>query len=264
MIGTHMPSWLTDPTWPVPLFISRERLDYKRRWPHAAVPWCMDSGGFTQLQRFGTWTLTAAEYVTEVRRIIDGVGVMPQWIAPQDWMCERAVIDGGQMGPMRFAGTHLSVAEHQRRTVANGIELRDLAPDLPWIYVVQGDDLPSYLRCIDMYTKAGVDLTTEPVVGLGSVCRRQATAEIGGIVGTLADLGLRLHGFGCKKEGIARYGGDLHSADSMAWSLRGRHVPGCSPSHKNEANCKTFAKRWLRELLTRNTYEQSSLFGRTA
>jgi hypothetical protein len=60
------------------------------------------------------------------------------WAAPQDWMCEPIVINGGTAGGQRFAGTHLSVAEHQRRTVANYAQLRDLAPDLPIIPVVQG------------------------------------------------------------------------------------------------------------------------------
>ena len=50
---------------------------------------------------------------------------------------------------------------------------------------------------------AGVHLHMERRVGLGSVCRRQATAEIGDIVKAMADEGLRLHGFGVKAAGIA-------------------------------------------------------------
>src|SRR5258708_27264458 len=97
---------------------------------------------------------------------------------------------------------------------------------------------------------AGVDLAAEPLVGVGSVCRRQATEEIGTIMKTLAGLGLRLHGFGVKTEGLKRYGQYLASADSMAWSLRGRHVRGCSHgSHgrqvpSSEANCFSFARHW--------------------
>ncbi len=48
-------------------------------------------------------------------------------------MCEPIVIHGGQAGPIRFAGTGLTVAEHQRRTVTNYAQLRDLAPDLPFV-----------------------------------------------------------------------------------------------------------------------------------
>ena len=27
----------------------------------------------------------------------------------------------------------------------------------------------------------------------------------------------------------------------MAWSMRGRYVPGCTPSHRSESNCLRFA-----------------------
>jgi hypothetical protein len=31
----------------------------------------------------------------------------------------------------------------------------------------------------------------------------------------------------------------------MAWSFAGRRVkPGCTPTHKNEANCMRFALQW--------------------
>ncbi|MGH8933286.1 MAG: DUF7221 family queuine tRNA-ribosyltransferase-like protein [Egibacteraceae bacterium] len=52
--------------------------------------------------------------------------------------------------------------------------------------------------CADLYERAGVALTTEPLVGVGSVCRRQASAEITGLLTSLAALGLRLRGFGVK------------------------------------------------------------------
>ena len=48
--------------------------------------------------------------------------------------------------PLTFAGTHLSVAEHQARTVANYLTLRDLAPELPIIPVVQGWTVADYLQ----------------------------------------------------------------------------------------------------------------------
>ncbi|MBQ1166512.1 hypothetical protein KBZ21_51845, partial [Streptomyces sp. A73] len=66
-----------------------------------------------------------------------------------------------------------------------------------------------------MYTDAGIDLAAEPIVGLGSVCRRPATSEINEIVATLPSHGLRLHGFGVKTQGLSDYGPSLYSADSM-------------------------------------------------
>jgi hypothetical protein len=97
-----------------------------------------------------------------------------------------------------------------------------------------------------LYESAGVNLAALPRVGLGSVCRRQSTAEIAVIAGTLARRGLRLHGFGVKTGGLHLYGHRLASADSMAWSYAARReppLPGCT-GHQNCANCLRYATRW--------------------
>ncbi|QFU88276.1 hypothetical protein [Amycolatopsis sp. YIM 10] len=60
----------------------------------------------------------------------------------------------------------------------------------------------------------------------------------------LAARGLSLHGFGVKITGLARYADALVSSDSTSWSLRGRHVPGCTASHRSESNCLRFALAW--------------------
>ncbi len=139
-----------------------------------------------------------------------------------------------------LARTGLTVADHQRRTVANLLQLRALWPaelgPCPFVPVLQGWTAADYERCVELYDAAGVDLAGEPIVGLGSVCRRQHTGEIEQLVHVLARLGVALHGFGVKTSGLTRYGHLLTSADSLAWSYAGRRVPGCTPSHRNEAN----------------------------
>ena len=70
--------------------------------------------------------------------------------------------------------------------MASYLELRALAPHLPFIPVVQGWHLADYLACVDLYRAAGVDLARVPLTGLGSVCRRQSTGQIAVIVTTLA------------------------------------------------------------------------------
>ena len=65
--------------------------------------------------------------------------------------------------PPMLARTGLSVREHQRRTVTNFMPLRQLAPDLPFIPVIQGWRLNDYLRCLAIYEAAGLDLRTEPL-----------------------------------------------------------------------------------------------------
>jgi hypothetical protein len=108
-------------------------------------------------------------------------------------------------------------------------------------------------RHIDAYTTAGINLTTEPTVGVGSVCRRQHTGQIEHILSTLAAEGLRLHGFGLKVGGLRAGAHHLTSADSLAWSARGRRVkpPTCgSTTHASEANCLTFALNWREHVQT--------------
>jgi hypothetical protein len=256
-LGTHQPGWLARAG--VPLFVSDVRLRPYRRLPVAAAPWALDSGGFTELQRFGRWTTGPAEYADRVRRYRDVIGQLA-WAAPQDWMCEPIVVTGGRAGRLTFAGTGLTVAEHQRRTVASVTQLRALAPDVWWLPVLQGYTTAEYLACADLYAAAGVDPAAEPLVGLGSVCRRQATAEAHEIITALHARGItRLHGFGVKILGLQRYGYLLASADSLAWSedarRRARPMPGCPPHrpgcpprcrahHANCANCLRYALAW--------------------
>lgn len=269
LLGTHQPGWLARgevAAGPVPLFVSDSRLRVYKTLPRAAAPWACDSGGFTELQTYGRWTIGPAEYVARLRRYRDEVGSL-LWAAPQDWMCEPIIINGGTIGALRFAGTRLSVAEHQRRTVLNWAQLRDLAPDLPIIPVVQGDTEDAYLRCVDLYwSLIGVDLTTVPLVGLGSVCRRQGTTEAGRIITALHRRGVRrLHGFGFKTLGLIEFGHLLTSADSLAWSYDARRrppLPGCT-RHKNCANCLRYALHWRTRVLTAATAPrviQPSLF----
>jgi hypothetical protein len=116
-------------------------------------------------------------------------------------------------------------------------------------------DRQGYARCIELYEGAGVNLAAAPVVGVGSVCRRQSTAEIGEIMAMLAANGIRTHGFGVKKAGVARYGRLLSSADSMAWSYNARRSPplaGCT--HKRCSNCLRFALAWREEVLAREQW----------
>lgn len=249
-LGTHQVNWLwsEDPRFEgVTLFVSRVRLAKRKTpFPRALHSYCIDSGGFTELQRYGRWTITAEEYVAEVRRYLAELGPERcRWVAPQDWMCEDIVIRGGQLHRQRFVGTHLSVIEHQRRTVANAVELRELAPEVPFILVLQGQTLADYERCARMYADAGFDLANEPVIGLGSVCRRQATEEIAEIARAFSARGYRLHGFGVKILGLSQYAEDLISADSMAWSKDAFHsepLPG--HTHKSCANCPDWAIGW--------------------
>tara|TARA_R100000329_G_scaffold151407_1_gene147392 strand:+ start:2225 stop:3013 length:789 start_codon:yes stop_codon:yes gene_type:complete len=240
-IGCHKAVWLERTKHP--LFISHRTLMTTKKERNAISTWALDSGGFTELNLHGTWTIDADSYIESVRRYQSWGGL--QWAAPQDWMVEPWIIEK----------TGLSVEEHQRRTVDNFLYLRSTAPDLPFIPVLQGWSLEDYENCFDMYAKAGVDLVKEDLVGLGSVCRRQSKDEIADIVERFYRKGLKLHGFGVKIRGLDKYGRFLHSADSFAWSVEARylaHKTGkkCSLCEKREDpplacnNCMTYAIEW--------------------
>lgn len=221
----------------MPLFISHRRLKPYKTLPKARSAWALDSGGFTELSLHGRWVTTPGQYIEAVDRYQTEVGRLA-WAAPQDWMCE----------PVMLAKTGLTVREHQDRTVINYLALRDHGPFVP---VLQGQSLKDYETCIRVYQDAGVDLWTEPIIGLGTVCRRQRAPEIARIVCELASSGLRLHGFGMKSAGLARVGHLLASADSMAWSTRGRmawqhdHRKLCAGDHAGScANCLSWALTW--------------------
>lgn len=240
-LGVHQPHWLA--TAGVPLFVSAARLRDRRSLPRAAASWALDSGGFTQLSLHGRWTVSAAQYAAEVRRWRDGIGRM-EWAAQRDWMCEPSVL----------AVTGLEVWQHQRNTIHDYLTLRHLAADLPWVPVLQGWTRDDYLRHADWWQRAGVELAGLPLVGLGSVCRRQDTRMVEGLARELAGMGIRLHCFGMKSRAFARLRHVIASADSMAWSYearRGRPLPGCT--HANCANCIRYALRWREKVLRRPT-----------
>jgi hypothetical protein len=247
-LGTHLPGWLavTD----VPLFVSRRRLAGRKTLPRALGPVAIDSGGFSELSLYGRWETPARQYAGEARRFVDEIGNV-EWLAIQDWMCE----------PHLLAKTGLTVREHQRRTVASYLELQQIAPDLPWTPVLQGWARDDYRRHVDDYDRAGVDLRTLAIVGIGSVCRRQATSEIVPLIRSVARTGIRLHGFGVKISGLRQIASQLTSADSMAWSFEARRQPVLLPghtSHINCANCLPWALRWRDRVLSAPDMEPTS------
>lgn len=239
----------------VPLMLSHGRLCRAKSLKRALAPWVCDSRGFTELSQFGRWTISPRSYIRSLYRYRDEIGLL-RWASPQDMMCE----------PYILAKTGLSEREHQIRTVDNLAELRTLAAEeapldpttgrrtrpINITPVVQAFRLPEYHRCVDLYwERIGLDLRQEPVVGIGSVCRRQHLAEVRVIMKEMAERGLRTHGFGVKLRGLGNYGEYLTSADSFAWSYGARKRTAACPHGvvKWERNCPHFAEDWRNQAL---------------
>jgi hypothetical protein len=280
--GTHRPWWLWSGQVAFPLCVSYSTLHKVKTLHRGRVPWILDSRGFSELAQHGRWTIAGEDYVRDTARYDNEVGGL-QWAAPQDWMCEDGIIHGGMVGRVRCVGTGLSVAEHQRRTVANFLELASLWPrystrPCPFIPVLQGDTPTAYLRCFQMYLDAGVLLGEEyPLAGVGSVCRLQRTGQIAAVARTLGSLNLDLHWFGLKLTGLkrpeiqrditSRYSwGGTQSLDSESWSLDARYnprLPGCTHVGKtgepnNCNNCPRYATWWRGRVVAAMAAAQAS------
>jgi hypothetical protein len=143
-----------------------------------------------------------------------------------------------------WLGTHRPswLARAEALTVESVLKLRVRCHHV--IPVLQGWTAEDYWRHVEGYSAAGIDLRSEPVVGVGSICRRQGTAFAVRLVEGLARSGLRLHGFGIKSGAATQW---LASADSLAWSYHARRnkirLPLCT-GHANCANCMRYALLW--------------------
>lgn len=253
-LGAHEASWLEELD--VPMFLSRRRFGRNTdrnktlftpgrprgrppRWPKPKQGWALDSGGFTELILNGGWPIGADQYADEVEQLQLEVGKMA-WAAPQDWMCE----------PGMLRKTGLTVREHQDRTVENFLQLRQRLGELV-IPVVQGWTIDQYLECVELYQAQGVELEQEPLVGIGSICRRGQDHVIFQIVATLRQrYQLKMHGFGVRGSALQLMSHMLISADSMAWAYHASRrppLPGCT--HVTCASCKRYALQWREHLL---------------
>ena len=149
--------------WGTPLLVSYGRLRATKTLPAATAPWVCDSRAFSEIAQHGTWTISAEQYATDLTRYAQQIGHL-LWAAPQDWPCSRPLLDK----------TGLTEAEHQRRTIASVLRLRELAPTVPIICVVTGLTAAGYLRHVQMYRAAGIDLRAEHlVVGVGALVGRR-------------------------------------------------------------------------------------------
>lgn len=235
------------------LMVSRRRLAKRKTLPRATKPWILDSGGFTELSLNGRYLISPKEYVREVRRYSDEVGEL-QYAVIQDYMCE----------PFMLKKTGLSVREHQIRTIESYTELRYIAPDITWMPVLQGYSQDDYLRCLDMYAERDDYLDQGQLVGLGSICKRQASQQIANIISDLAKLNLKLHGFGLKAQGLRKSWTNLASSDSMAWASAARlgklRLPDCTHKSKYCTSCRDFALLWRQMVL--DQLEPPGLIGR--
>lgn len=270
-IETSKPGWVTRTE--VPLLLSLADLEQRKRLPRARGPWALDSGSYAQLSTCvdgcikipgsydrhtgipGPTTYkhlahkldtTPSELVDAVRLYQAAVGGL-QWVTPQDWPCSPAML----------AMTHRSLLEHQRLTVESYCQLTTLAPDVPFIPVIQGWGLADYEFCLALYSGHGVDLATLPLVGVGSTSQSQH--DLAEILRWLHGQGLRLHIFNAPQRTLQRCSRYLASASSAEWRVGARKNPLPGHTHKSCAECMDFAVAWRADAMKRLAHHQMSL-----
>ncbi|MFJ1757619.1 hypothetical protein [Kitasatospora sp. NPDC088134] len=234
------PSWA--PRSSVPVMLSANALmNYRlggERSPVARSRYAVDSGGFSQVGKHGDYLLDPDAWGGMVYRIMDRFGAPPDFVSVQDFMTEPQII----------ARTGWTLELHQEFTVDSYLYLTREFEHAPWLPVLQGQKVEDYLTHCAMYAAAGVDLAELPLVGVGSVCRRQGTRETGHILAALAGRSLKLHGFGIKADCLRKYGHLLASADTLAWSSGARHrqerLAGYSHRAADCRNCMRYALHW--------------------
>lgn len=219
-LGAHEPWWAWEGRADARVLLSARRIEERMsggrgRLRSADVPVFIDSGAFSELSKHGRWTWSPESFVGFIRAVARALGSV-EHVGIQDWMCEPEII----------AATGLDVEEHQRRTVASLLQLRRLAPEIPWLPTLQGYTAADYLRCAQMYADAGVDLE-DRLVGIGSVCRRSNTLEIERVLGEVRrglPARVRLHGYGVKSDSAILACWWMASFDSAAWSALARRL----------------------------------------
>lgn len=172
----------------------------------------LDSGGFTACRRWGQYPWTHQQYIDFVRDTARDATL--DFVAIMDYACEREV----------HRGIHATNRDRIHATLTNDLRLRDLAPDLPWLSVLQGNTLDE--RAYDLARRRALDLLPTHHAGLGSICGRPAT-EAAAVLRWYAHQlpSVRYHAFGLDARALDNDSAyfAVASWDSYAWNwARGR------------------------------------------
>lgn len=186
-----------------------DRKRFKVRRPPAdwITSLVIDSGGFTAARRWGKYPWSYCQYAGWIRETSRDVAL--DFCAVMDYACEPAV-------------NRDILATNQARiaaTIENEVRLKETDPDLPWLPVLQGDNLAE--RAYDLELRGQAGLLPESYAGIGSVCGRGARGATQTTRFYAWQLpGVRFHGFGMHIQALddneAFFA--LKSWDSYGWN----------------------------------------------
>ncbi|WP_338929217.1 hypothetical protein WDZ11_22270 (plasmid) [Roseomonas mucosa] len=192
----------------------------------AGLDAALDSAGFVAMARYGFYPWPVSDYIALAAAASwRWFSAMDLCVEPQIARDEAEVLD-------RIAGTVRLYGECLRMAGDRGIADR-LVP------VVQGWRPDHYLRCLDRLP----DIGHVPLLGVGSVCRRQTGGPDGvlRVVDTLdralGDAPARLHLYGVKSEAMhaLREHPRVASVDSQAYGQTARRAAFAAGHSKTDA-----------------------------
>jgi len=217
----------------------------------------IDSGSFTRIK--------LGREVADYRRLIDTAIINDARIVfVPDYMCETNI---------RAIGGY-SVETAIRRTTRNTIDMLKYAEKIGFDTkrigrVVQGWNVEDYIRHIDlMLKKKVIEDKKDCVIGIGSVCRRNATLNIVNIIKAIRKRlpNAYLHAFGVKGDTLPYINRLVDSADSFAWAIGswhakrdGRPVCGRFGCEKNCVHCEEAVKIFYDKMIKKCKYFISNL-----
>ena len=196
----------------------------------------VDSGGYSFIKGKGEYETSDAEYLDFIEEHEAEV------FALRDYPCEPEVLDENDRTVVR----HQKMTTDRHRDLLDELDERSI--DAQPLTVVQGWAVDDYLEHVDALRSAGV-LTD--YVGIGSVCRRNAEAEIRRVILAVSDAlpsGTDLHAFGVKGS-VLRYPDvrdALTSADSQSYEVQASIGP-CLDMGAGNKTWKDSALEYLRQ-----------------
>lgn len=214
----------------------RRRFKIKRPPADHIGSLAIDSGGFVMAAKYGAYPWRMEQYIQFIRDM--SRDVLLAFCASMDYACEREV----------NRETYATNRERIKATIRNEIALRRLAPDLPWLGVLQGNTLEE--RILDIRLRRRIGLLAD-YMGIGSICRRGPIAAAQVINFYANQLpGARYHAFGLSVRTLdtplaPRVWHVLRSWDSYTWSWNRGRVKGVAPHLAKQEN-ETFTQHSAR------------------
>jgi hypothetical protein len=199
---------------------ARRRFKIKRPPADHIGALAIDSGGFTMAAKYGEYPWAMEQYIDFIREMSRDVPLT--FCACMDYACEREV----------NRGIYATNRDRIKATIYNEIALRALAPDLPWLGVLQGNTIEE--RALDVALRRRIGLLTG-YMGIGSICRR-GPVEASRVIDFYGEQlpGTRYHAFGLSIRTLdtplaPRVFHLLQSWDSYVWGWNRGKYKGVAP-----------------------------------